>query len=194
MLGDIYRRVHPAGQIDEAYVVITPSCDLARSTGTTKVTLLAGVLKLKANSPASDGGVPEFLTIDDKTYSASWDLTAPLVKTVKEVHDDCREGNWTRLTRLRPIYALHLQRQYASVLLRVGIPVATQWYHPLAAEVYEKGHKSAAVRIFECGDTDPLVWRITGKDENPPAIVFMEPFIEKLRTALKEKSAKPENK
>lgn len=192
MLGDLYRTVYPkvGKKIEEAAVVITPSCNLARASGSVKVTMLRGLLRPKGRVPAKDAMVPEFLRIGDETYTATWDLEAPLVMTVKEITDACDVGQWKRVTRLRPIYALHLQRLYAADLLRVGMPVATQWYHPLSGEVYGKGEGNAAVRIMECDDTDACVWRITGKEEGEGAVVFLETFVKRLREALTSSTLK----
>jgi len=196
MLGDIYRKVYPeaVGKVEEAAVVITPSCNLARAAGGTKVTMLKGVLRPKVRVPAKDAMVPEFLCIEGEMYTATWDLEAPLVKTVKEITDECNAGQLERATRLRPLYALHLQRQYAADLLRVGMPVATQWYYPLSGEVYGKGDGNAAVRIMEFRDTEAFAWRITGKAEGEGAVVFLETFVNRLRDALNASTLKEKDK
>ncbi|MGH8747535.1 MAG: hypothetical protein ACREU5_00325, partial [Burkholderiales bacterium] len=191
MLGDMYRRKAEAGTTIDAAVVITPACNLARASGTTPVTLLKGVLRPKV-STLKDEMVPEFLKVQGETYSAKWDLDAPLVMTVKELTEACEKHEWERVTRLRPLYALYLQRQYLAEMMRVGMPVATQWYFPLCAEVYGKGAANAATLIMQCTDVDALVWRITGADD--AAIVFLERFITRLRTALQDSTLGDQDK
>jgi hypothetical protein len=130
-LGDIFFKTSEVrtGPIVSALVITTPACDLARPEDLKDRTIMlcrGKVSVAKQSLPKGDHGVAAVM-IDHPTKASEqllieWNKKKFVTWDVEEIHAfKIGTSEWTRVGRLRPLFALQLQHTIAADLSRIGV-------------------------------------------------------------------------
>lgn len=125
-LGDVYQLVNQGEESrgEQVRLVITPACDLARCSSGANVLVLPGDLKPFTPSDWSykSGEVrTSIFTANDGTRSSiRWDLKNRHTWTITEILQKIRNGDITRVGRIRELYAIEIQQKLLADMGRIG--------------------------------------------------------------------------
>ncbi len=131
---------HAKDDLPDAFVVLTPACDLVRKDGAKRLLLLAGrasQLTHKSWSYKNSGlKTPVAILKDDTRVSLSWDSSDLRMLTHAELNDLVTdEGPYYVFQRLRESQALELQQSLLSQMGRVGLSAKMPATFAVAVEV-----------------------------------------------------------
>lgn len=145
-LGDIFlKSIELSGKIKSALVIATPACDLVRPDKLKDRTILLCEGRVEAVSlstvPSGRGGVSTAIIPhprdEKKQLAITWDKKK-FRTWVAEDLEEFKEGKseWSRVSRLRPLYAIQLQHAITSDLSRIGVQRPPNMLIPCGIEVF----------------------------------------------------------
>jgi len=127
-LGDVFVKRNTR----EVLVVVNPACDLAfspkvdkRPFPASRTILLQHGKLVGFGEPTLGGGcVTELFEHESKPFKLVWDAKQLSTCSYGEAKKWLEDGQWDRVARLCPSYAMEIQQAFAGNLSRVGNPVA----------------------------------------------------------------------
>lgn len=145
-LGDIFLKSDElAGKPKQALVIATPACDLVRPENLKDRTILLCEGRVSAVSlatvPAGRGGISTTIiphpNDEKKQLAITWEKKKFRTWSVEDL-DEFKSGvsEWTRIGRLRPLYAIQLQHAITADLSRIGVQRPPNMLIPCGVEVF----------------------------------------------------------
>lgn len=151
---------------NEVRMVINADCDLAYSVNRkrrveadTSILLVPGKLQeLIQGQPIPDGIRTEFFRFQEKSFRINWQITKLMSVKYKDTVALLTADGFSPYARLRPPYALEIQRAFAANLTRIGLPVAPPFMMPARVKILRKsGAKDVEPILAESADLAFLV-------------------------------------
>lgn len=203
-LGDVF--VNEGSR--RAFVILSAECDLAFGIESRppepnrSVIIVPGSLRdVRALTGRPAGPRTELYQIGENTYDLEWDFRSYVAKPLREVRWYLQENgcDLEHRVRLRPLYALKLQEEFASNVLRIGMPVAPPVFRAVRTEIWRRVNREATrVTTLENGET---VIYFRGRSHHvlvslEVAVALREAFapgIDDLRRVIAEVEGDPES-
>lgn len=194
--GDLLRRRDEelGAETHEVYLVVTPSCDLARE-GHEDVLVLPGIPKLLAAKDWSYGSTelktPIFISDDGSRFWIKWDLkgrcTVPFADLCGKPGE---EKIYERLGRIREIYAVEIQQRLLGYMGRIGQPANPPATFPVSITLYlvSSAGIPSPVEIPELADAVCFVGR-NEKSSGVHHLVLSEQACDVLRNTIQQLSS-----
>lgn len=122
-LGDVY--LHADKKV--ARLIISPACDLVRNPPAQRPVFVVqgSVDNLHDHPDTNDHDATECFLVDGDPLRINWDIDDGVRSiTFSNLESQMSADGFERRARLRPIFAVAIQRLFADRLCRVGLPVA----------------------------------------------------------------------
>jgi hypothetical protein len=175
----------------DAFVVLTPACDLVREGGPKRVLLMAGtVAELTPKTWTYKGAAaktPMLVLAGTRRVWVQWDVKDICALRPSEIGDLLDKGEYVVSHRLRESHALELQQRYLSHVGRVGVVATMPATFPVAVSAHYLGADSQLKAIpLQSADREGGVCfagRDSGSDESS-RLVLTEEVIDELLAAI----------
>jgi hypothetical protein len=180
---------------DNAWLVITPACDLARS-GTNYIMLLPGRLQEFTPRDWSYKDRPvrtPIIILNGQRKWIKWNLREVLTRHRNDLNKSLLPSQGRcliRVARLREVYALELQQKVLTWIGRIGLPANMPASFPVAISLYYADTDSKARNLHIGGSDSAACYVGRGEDSRQEVhhLVLTEETCDQIRQAVQNLS------